>query len=377
VRFVEVVRRHAPVRGVGADVAAMMAGLWCRAGRQGVALLLACAAGQVAAASASQPAASEAGRPQQARVADALEAGQWLQRIQSAAASRSYRGTRVVSNAAGGVSSSRVTHLSDGHQRYERVEGLDGKAQVQLRLNDQLMFLSPATKVVVTEQREAVASFPRLPAAAGQRALEHYELRSLGTDRIAGLEADVLLLKPRDGLRFAQRWWAERDSGLLLRMDLLGPRGDVLESSAFSELTLLPRPKPESVGKALREIEGWRVVRPLLQRVQLDAEGWHQVRPVRGFQLIGAYRGVLDPESPQAAQIPVLQAVYSDGLTHVSVFIEAAAATPTKVVRQPMRTMLGATATVMVPHGEHWITVIGDVPLETALQFDAGLERRP
>lgn len=368
-------RGHA-APGVGRTVVSR---LWRRAGRRGLALLLACAAGQAVAApgGASQPSTGESVRPPQARVADALEAGQWLQRIQSAAASRSYRGTLVVSNAAGGVSSSRVTHLSDGHQRYERIEGLDGKAQVQLRLNDQLMFLSPQTKVVVIEQRDAVASFPRLPAAAGQRALEHYEMRSLGADRIAGLEADVLLLKPRDGLRFAQRWWAERESGLLLRMDLLGPRGEVLESSAFSDLTMLPRPKPDSLGKALREIDGWRVLRPPLQRVQLEAEGWQQARPVRGFQLIGAHRGVLDPESPQAAQIPVLQAVYSDGLTHVSVFIEAAAAAPTKVARQPMRTMLGATATVMVPHGEHWITVVGDVPLDTALQFDASLERRP
>jgi sigma-E factor negative regulatory protein RseB len=69
----------------------------------------------------------------------------------------------------------------------------------------------------------------------------------------------------------------------------------------------------------------------------------------------------------------VLQTVFSDGLAHVSVFIEAFDALRH---RQGMRTTLGATSTVMHRRGDWWITVVGEVPMATVLQFDAALERR-
>ena len=36
----------------------------------------------------------------------------------------------------------------------------------------------------------------------------------------------------------------------------------------------------------------------------------------------------------------------------------------------------GATATVMQRHGEHWITVVGDVPPATLELFAAAVQRR-
>jgi len=69
----------------------------------------------------------------------------------------------------------------------------------------------------------------------------------------------------------------------------------------------------------------------------------------------------------------VLQSVFSDGLTHVSVFIEPYDA---KRHRQPMRTSQGATHTLMSRHGDWWVTVMGEVPLATAQQFEAALERK-
>jgi sigma-E factor negative regulatory protein RseB len=68
----------------------------------------------------------------------------------------------------------------------------------------------------------------------------------------------------------------------------------------------------------------------------------------------------------------VLQVVYSDGLTHVSVFIE-----PYDVQRhKPMRTSLGATQTSMSRQGDWWITVMGDVPMTTVQQFETVLQRK-
>jgi len=68
----------------------------------------------------------------------------------------------------------------------------------------------------------------------------------------------------------------------------------------------------------------------------------------------------------------VLMAVFSDGLTHVSVFVEPYDAERHK----PVATSLGATHTVMARAGDWWITAMGDVPMATVQLFSVALERR-
>jgi sigma-E factor negative regulatory protein RseB len=79
-------------------------------------------------------------------------------------------------------------------------------------------------------------------------------------------------------------------------------------------------------------------------------------------------------EEPGAgAPVEVLQAIFSDGLTHVSVFIETARAEG----QRTGHAAFGATHTLMLPHGNgHWLTVMGDVPLATLKQFAQALEGR-
>jgi sigma-E factor negative regulatory protein RseB len=231
--------------------------------------------------------------------------------------------------------------------------------------------LWPASRVAVIELREAVIDFPALPPSGG-RTLESYEMRSLGADRIAGHEAQVLMFKPRDALRFAQRLWAERSSGLLLRADVLGARGEVLESSAFSEVSIGGKAQPEAVLGAMKQLDGYRVVRAAVGRTQLQDEGWALAHPVAGFHLVSSVRRPLDAAGADRAKSqPVLQAIFSDGLTHVSVFVEDYDAQRHK----PMRTSLGAMHTLMMRSGDWWITVVGDVPMVTVQQFAMALER--
>lgn len=303
----------------------------------------------------------------------------WLVRIQQAAANTSYQGTLVFS-AGGAVSSSRITHIFDGRQRYERIEVLDGRERVQYRHNEQTLTVWPASKQARIEQRDPVAEFPALPASS-QRALEHYEMSLLPRDRIAGRETEVLLLKPRDKLRFAQRLWADRDSGLLLRNDLLGPGGETLESSVFSDVQLAGKWSAETVLGPMKRLDGFRVQRPQAERTQPDAEGWTLARPVPGFALVGCSKRPIDtsPDADKPADgvssgpVQVLQSVFSDGLAHVSVFIEPFDGARHK---QPMGTSLGATHTMTHRQGDWWLTVVGEVPMATVQLFEAMFERK-
>lgn len=302
-----------------------------------------------------------------------LDAVTWLTRVKQAALTRNYQGT-LVFNAAGVVSSSRVMHFCEGKQRYERIEVLDGESRQVYRHNELTQTLWLKARVAVIEQRDATPDFPQLPAGDVQ-GLGAYELRLLGRERMAGHEAQVLLLRPRDNHRFAHRLWAEESSGLLLRADVLGSKGELLESAAFSDVAIGGKPNPEVVLGPMRRIDGYRVVRPAVVKTQLEAEGWSWTRAIPGFQLVSCVKRPLTAahEAQTPAQGQVLQAVFSDGMTHVSVFVEPFDAQRHK----PVATSLGATHTWMQRLGSWWITAMGDVPMATVQQFAASLERRP
>ena len=306
-----------------------------------------------------------------AAAASSAELRGWLLRIQSAAVQRNYQGTLVVT-AGAGMSSSRVAHYCEGDQVFERIDALDGRARRVYRHNDQVLTMWPASKVAHAEQRDAVASFPAVVSGSAEHLFDHYEMLSQGADRVAGHEAAVFLLRPRDGLRFAQRLWAERDSGLLLRADVLAADGSVLETAAFSDLAIGVKPQPDSVLVPMKKLDGYRTMHSAPQRTTLQAEGWQFRSLVPGFKQISCVKRSLEAAGDEhRAAATVLQTIFSDGLTNVSVFIE-----PLHAVRHRSGgAAFGAAHTLRHSHGPYGITVIGDVPMATLKLFSAALER--
>jgi sigma-E factor negative regulatory protein RseB len=318
-----------------------------------------------------------AGAAPDGAAAPLADAKAWLARIHAAANTGNYHGTMVLS-AGGTMSSSRVWHFAVGEQTFEQLEAMDGRQQRILRHNDMVHTLWPQTRVAVLEKRETLAPWSTTPQEVDPQALEQYELRREGLSRIAGREATVFLLEPRDALRYPQRLWADQATGLILRADVMalptsaGAMRGVLESTAFSEIAIGVKPQPEIVTQAMLDEKktDYRVVRPQQQRTNLDAEGWVLANAVPGFKLAGCVRRGMDTAGDDA---PVLQAVFTDGLTHVSLFVEQY-----KPQRHRPDTLAqqGANATLTLRRGEHWVTAVGDVPPATLRLFAAALERK-
>ena len=307
--------------------------------------------------------------------AAAPDARHWVERIRTAARERSYQGTMVF-KAGDVVSSSRVGHFLVGDQTYERVEALDGRQQAIYRHNELIYTVWPGDRVATVEHRTGLGESLGLPEL-DPRLHEQYEVRVLVNDRLAGRDAQVLMLKPRDTLRFAQRLWVDAATGLMLRADVLAANGGVLESAAFSDVDLGTRAQRESVLGPIKKLDGYRVVTLRPSPTQLDAEGWVLGVLPPGFKLAGCMRrGIGDPvDAAMSKPADTVQAVFSDGLARVSIFIE-----PYDGLRQrqPLMTQMGATHTLMRPRFERWwVTVMGDVPPATLKQFLAALERRP
>ncbi len=301
-----------------------------------------------------------------------------LMRINEAASQRNFQGTFVVT-AGGAVSSARIAHFCEGNNQYERVDSLDGQARHVFRHNDHVQTLWPQSRVATIEQREPLSSFPALLQSGDDRITDLYDVRQQGVERVAGHDANVLTIKPRDTFRFGYRLWSDQASGLLLRSDVLSERGELLESSAFSEVTIGVKGQLDLVIGPMKKLDGYRVLRPAMTPTKLEAEGWILRPNVAGFVQVSCVKRPLDgaaqdePRGANGAPVQALQTIFSDGLTYVSLFIE-----PYNAERhsKPVLTLAGATHTLMRRQGDWWLTVVGDVPATTLRAFASGLERK-
>ena len=306
-----------------------------------------------------------------ATAAESRSLNDWLMRMHEASRKRAYVGTFVVS-AGGSITSAKIWHVCEGNQQVERVEMLTGAPRSIFRHNDQVLTFMPDHRLVRSEKRESLGLFPELLESADSHIADFYKVRAEGVDRVAGVEASIVSLVPRDRLRFGYRVWTERKSGLVVKLQTLDTDGKLLEQAAFSELEIDAPVKMDKLLQMMGKVEGYRVEKPVLVKTTASAEGWAMKVPVAGFKSMSCYKRPVAAVNGAPAGEP-LQWVFSDGLASVSVFVE-----PLDRQRQYRESTLsmGATQTMTRLLDPYWITVMGEVPMTTLVLFANGLEHK-
>jgi sigma-E factor negative regulatory protein RseB len=245
----------------------------------------------------------------------------------------------------------------------ERLLQLDGPAQEVLRVNGKPQCMSGALAEQVVD-----AQWPAREFDAAQLE-QRYDLRVLGSSRVAGRAATVLALIPRDQHRYAFELHLDNETALPLKSLLISEKGQLLErfqfvsldlSSELDEDALTPGDscKPVSMSKVAELPQSWKA-------------GW--VPP--GFELNQA----LQRTSP-ASSDPVACLLYGDGLARFTVFLEPLRGAGA----EDARSQLGPTAVVSrrmsTADGDMMVTVVGEIPLGTAervalsMQTEAAVE---
>ena len=300
---------------------------------------------------------------------------QWLTRIHEAARQRSYVGTFVVLSASGAMASSRIWHACEGEQQVERIESLTGVPRSTFRRNNQVITFLPQSKIAKLEKRDAVGAFPHLLQASGADIPAFYTARQIGSERVAGFDADVVLLQPKDKLRFGYRIWSEKKTGLAITLQTLNTDGRILEQAAFSELDLDAPVKIDKLAQLMSKTAGYKLVRSDLVRTTADKEGWQLKTPVPGFQPVSCHkRPAAVGTTPDATPDNTMQWTFSDGLATVSLFVE-----PFDAQRhtQAQEMAMGSTQTITQRVGnDWWLTAVGEAPLSTLRLFAQSLERK-
>lgn len=298
--------------------------------------------------------------------ADALH---WLQRVGSSAVKLNYSGVFVY-HSSNNTETSRITHFADSNREMERIEVLDGSPREIYRENDETKCYLSENRLVVVEKRSHRRSFPALLPEGLGGLTDYYQLRKGTPARVAGYEAQLILVEPRDEWRYPRQFWVDNNTGLLLKAVLLNDKGETRESFAFSELKIGGPVDKEGLKGHIKTNTGeWRVHNVKSTDTSVDAMPWVLRTPIPGFRQISGMKRQIRPDAPETAHL-----VFSDGLAAISVFIEPVVTS--KARSEANAFSMGAVNVYRRIIGEYQLMSMGDVPMNTLKRLADGIEPR-
>ena len=293
------------------------------------------------------------------------DAVDWLMKINNAARTLSYSGVLVY------VDGNRIETLrvirrveAEGSIR-QRIYALNGVPREIVRDSERVRVYAPDAKIGISESQWASNRGPLNPLPGDLKALLQFYRVIVGpVKRIVDRAAQQILILPKDHLRYGYKLWADKQTGLLLKIALTNPRRRPIEQYLFTEIEIggdIPASALEPVTP--REDLFW------YGDVHTDREdlpdtgdmrygNWAVGELPEGFVLTRKIRRF----SPTRSKM-VEHYVYSDGLATVSVFVE-----PNKREFDPWRSGLKEMGAVSVFGREvdgYHVTVIGEVPSRT------------
>lgn len=291
----------------------------------------------------------------------------WLGRIASAAQRLNYVGTFSYQTGKR-IETSRIMHVVDAQGEYERLEVLDGSPREVIRSNGEVRCLLPDQRTVIIDRPGDRRAFPaRLPASIGVLA-ENYRIRKGEFGRVAGHEAQQIVLEPKDDLRFGHVLWADAQSGLLLKARMVDERGETVEQFVFNDVQIGVELTRERVASRQTVANDWKIVQAGGSPLREDELPWVLRAPLPGFQQSSVMRRQLGRAHAEAVHI-----VYSDGISTVSAFIEPISAGSQSAAGEFSS---GATNIYKRQLDGHLITVLGEVPQRTLRRLGDAIERK-
>ncbi|MET0229969.1 MAG: MucB/RseB C-terminal domain-containing protein, partial [Rhodanobacteraceae bacterium] len=197
-----------------------------------------------------------------------------------------------------------------------------------------------------------------LPLTPNVRALgAEYAVSVAGSDRVAGYEASIVDIVPRDPYRYGYRLWLSRDDQLPLRSAIVDAKREPLAQFMFVALDVGTKPSEADLAPA-ETVAG--KVRADGSDATAERPAWRVDAPA-GFRLLRTERMVGNAERSE-------QLVYSDGIASVSIYVEphadagktegATAIAESTIVR-------GALSIHSRDAGGLKVTALGDVPPAT------------
>jgi sigma-E factor negative regulatory protein RseB len=316
---------------------------------------LALAAGALPTASWTQPVAEDARH--------------WLERMLQSTRTLSYEGTFIYVQGPH-IEAMRIVNSGGGTESPQRrLFSLSGPPREIVVANNSVICLLPKQHTTFVGSEYSSSPFPlSIPRELG-RLESHYALEMMGEDRVAGIDAQVIAIKPRDAWRFGYRLWLDRQNGMVLRSALLDEKGYPVEQLMFTDLQVKPRIEDaafaSSAGAATETgLNPKGVDAPVSERVTQSI--WRIDQLPEGFSKVSHNRFTKAP-----GRHPTEHLVFTDGLATISVFVEKLDGTSPPLQGSSHRGSMNTFGTVV---NGHQILVIGEAPAATVQRIAVSIQ---
>ena len=259
---------------------------------------------------------------------------------------------------------SRIAHSADGGRQRERIEVLDGSPREVVRDGQEVRCYLPDEKLLIIENQSRRRNFPAVLPSGRADLADMYRVRKGQAGRVAGINSRAVLLEPRDAYRYGHELWVDPVSGMLLKASLIGDRGEVLESFAFTQLRIGGALDRGELAPKFRQ-DQVTVRKADTNDIREEDIPWTFRNLPPGFSRSYAMR------RPVAEGREGLHVVFSDGLAAMSVFIEPAASASEDGV-----TRVGPVHVFRRQIDGYQAVVMGEVPVLAVRRLGEGIERR-
>jgi len=293
-----------------------------------------------------------------------------LSRMQDALQNLNYYGTLVFMQG-GDVQSMSLAHQATEDGEIERIVNLNGYAREVIRKNDLVTCYLPDSKsVTVSTRRSGKGGWLSKLVANDFAAMQAlYTFQMDGEDRVAGYPTKRVLIQPNDAFRYGYRLWLDKDSGLLLKSDLLSESAEILEQAMFAEVSIVDEVPPAMLQPSTRSDDFvWYEESNNTEEVSPAEQTWRVDEMPIGFKVVSQMRHLL-PDSSQLAE----HLLITDGLASVSIYIEALDGEPAPFDGPFKRGAVNVYSTAL---DNHQIVVVGEVPAATVEMMARSVRRQ-
>jgi sigma-E factor negative regulatory protein RseB len=291
-------------------------------------------------------------------VAYADDPWQVLEKTSFAARELNYEGQFIYQN--GNVTRTvHITHMNNNGTEFTRNVVLDDvPREVYSQGSDIVIFQQKDSKVMI-EKRRGQNLFPAMLPADMQLIKTSYTARLGQTDFVAGRQAQIIELIPKDAFRYSYKIWADSEFGLLVKMLLLNSQNETLEQIYFNQLNMMSVQDTNTFQPKIDMRKNY--VMEDSSGVTRVTDDWIVAQLPKGYKKIEHMQRMVPGKAA-----PVDQIIFSDGIASVSLFIEPIA----KGMHPKMGHMLvGSTNICANVIDGYQIIVVGEVPAETVQQI--------
>lgn len=238
----------------------------------------------------------------------------------------------------------------------EQLSLLNGPGFEQIRIDNKVSVFEPGHTPVSVRASVIDGPIPHAFIHAPDLLNDGYDVLLMGRNRISGRMAQQIRVISKDKTRYQYHLWLDEESGLLLKQNMYDLEGNLLEQIQVTQLVIDDSVKAQFLN--LQENQLPPVSRAFLQEnTQLP---WTLEFMPLGMQKVSQNLRRI-PITNQLAEYLMI----SDGLVDVSIYVTQAL----KSNQDELALTSDSKSIVSISDGRYQVTVIGEIPLETATKL--------